>query len=69
MIELVESFTTTGVFVAVIYHSGKHEWLPVDKHLYLQDLKGVLNPECYDFPCYVEMELDNLYIHPRRENK
>ncbi len=58
-----------GLFVAVIYPTDRHEWLPVDITEYLRQLKQIDKPQDYPYPCFFEIENDgDMYIHPKGEN-
>lgn len=56
------------VYVAVFYHGGTYEWLPIDKQEYIRQLKMIANPEVCPFPCWFEIESDGeMFIHPKVE--
>jgi len=68
MIRLLET-NPNNVYVPVFYAKGSHEWLAIDRTLYLKNLKGIGNPEIA-FPCLVEIEPDGeIFFHPKAENK
>ena len=57
------------LYVAVIYATDRHEWLPVDKTEYLRQLRMIGNPEECPYPCYFEVDKDGeMFIHPKTEN-
>ena len=60
-----------SLHVAVIYPTGKHEWLPVDKSEYIRQLSMInkQSASTTEYPCYFEVESDgSMYIHPKIEN-
>ena len=55
---------TTKIFVLVMYPTGTHEWLPVDKKEYLHQLRQITDPDA-EYPCRVELEpAGEVYINP-----
>jgi hypothetical protein len=64
IIALIEA-AVRPIYVPVFYVTGTYEWLPVDRDAYLRQLKLITAPEAANFPCYVEVEDDNIFFHPR----
>jgi hypothetical protein len=68
VINLLEA-SKEKVYVAVIYPSGRWEWLPVDKEEYLRQLKMISNAADVPYPCRFEIERSGeMFIHPKVEN-
>lgn len=65
VIETLEK-SSEKLYVAVIYHTDCHEWLPVDKEEYIRQLSTISNPETIPYPCWLEIEPDGeMFIHPK----
>ena len=57
------------LYVVVFYKNERHDWLPVDKQVYLDDLQLINNIEI-PYPCFFEVDRDgDMYIHTRWKNK
>jgi hypothetical protein len=70
ILKMVET-NPQGLFVAIIYtKKGTHEWLPVDKKIFIHQLRLISHPEQNTYPCYFEVERDGeMFIHPQGESK
>jgi hypothetical protein len=69
---LLKESGKSNLYVAVIYPTGSHEWLPVDKTEYIRQL-ALIEPQSAKstpYPCWFEVEKDGeMYIHPKTENR
>jgi hypothetical protein len=70
IIRIIEaSKPTEGLFIPIFYGTGTHEWFPVNKAEYLNNLKGIHKPETVAFPCLFQIEGDGeMFLHPKSEN-
>lgn len=68
-IDIFDQSPKSHVWVPLVHRDGEHhDWLPVDKVLYLSVLKDISNAAEVVFPWGIEIERDgDLFIHPKMQ--
>jgi hypothetical protein len=71
ILTLLKNTGENKLCVAVIYANDRHEWLPIDKKEYIQQLEQI-HPESANtttYPCFFGIENDgSMLIYPKWEN-